>query len=480
MRKILLASTAVVGAAVFAPTVVSAQEAPTVRLGGYFRAYYGYTQQTGNNVVAVSQAGSGPTDLGQFMTPTISGGSTFPNAGAATTPVSAVGNAPQSAKVGKNDFSTDAEIHVFVNGKTANGLAYGAVIEMEFDASEGTTRSDARRAFTKKTGAAIDEMYAFISSPTLGQIRFGDEDGPFGGLMNVGWVTNFGTGGAFGEFESFVARPVRTGTTPGGVGDNTKIIYLSPQFFGFDFGFSYAPNEGEGEDTGCLNSFISVNCDRAYAVTAPAGNGRSHDQPGRLNEVQYMARWRGNVGGVGLAASIGGMNSQVIKAMAPLTGDITRTLRNPNVYQAGVQATAFGVTVGGGYMWGNTNFFYIPTTRGAQDMSQWFGGLSYTAGPFTLGGNFYTGTYAGADGPASPRGQSRWAYSFGANYRLAPGLDLVAEYTVQSFREPGVSQNVPAGNRVDTNTAVPGVQNTSNIQDRATASVFLTGIRLAF
>ena len=49
MRKILLGTTAVVGAALLAPTMAAAQEAPTVRVGGYFRAYYGYTQQTGAN-----------------------------------------------------------------------------------------------------------------------------------------------------------------------------------------------------------------------------------------------------------------------------------------------------------------------------------------------------------------------------------------------------------------------------------------------
>ena len=91
----------------------------------------------------------------------------------------------------------------------------------------------------------------------------------------------------------------------------------------------------------------------------------------------------------------------------------------------------------------------------------------------------YTMNKMGPGTALNPRGQSRWAYSFGANYRLAPGLDLVAEYTVQSFHEPGTSQNTPAANRVDTNTAVAGVQNPSNVQDRARASVFLTGIRLA-
>ena len=160
-------------------------------------------------------------------------------------------SAAQSARTGKHDFSTDAEIHVFVNGKTANGLTYGAVVEIQFDTSEGTGRT-ARRSYTSKTGADIDEMYAFIASPTLGQLRFGDEDGPFGGLMNAGIITNFGTGGVYGDWQDFVIRPNRTTTSPGDVGDNSKIIYLSPQFFGFDFGASWAFNEGEGADTGCF------------------------------------------------------------------------------------------------------------------------------------------------------------------------------------------------------------------------------------
>ena len=145
-------------------------------------------------------------------------------------------NQQGSARLGKNDFSSDAEVHVFVNGKTANGLSYGAVLEMAFNQQEGAVRNNGRRAVNDKTTAFMDEMYAFISSPTLGQIRFGDEDGPMGGLMNAGFVTNFGTGGVYGYWESFTVRPNRTTTSPGGLGDNTKLIYLSPQVFGFDLG----------------------------------------------------------------------------------------------------------------------------------------------------------------------------------------------------------------------------------------------------
>jgi len=478
MRKLLLGTTAVVGAALLAPEMAAAQQAPTVRLGGYFRAYYGYTNQTGKHVTGITPALPGQPGTGGTLNLPVGPGAgdtfaTSPAAGPAT-PLATAG--PQSARTGKHDFSTDAEIHVFVNGKTANGLTYGAVVEIEFDGNEGQFRP-ARRSQTQKTGASTDEMYAFIASPTLGQIRFGDEDGPFGGLMNAGWVTNFGSGGVYGDWEDFTIRPNRTTTSPGGVGDNTKIIYLSPQFFGFDFGGSWSFNEGEGGDTGCVSSLAGPTCDRAYAATGVTTFGRGNASlPGRRNEIQAMARWRGNVGPVGIAVSAGTMQGQAVRDITT-TGTVVQTLKDPQVYQAGVQATAYGFTVGGTYMWGNTNFFYIPALRGDQHMEQYFVGASYTAGPFTVGANAFWGNYAGNAGSTfntttgaltastARQGQRRNAWSVGGNYRIAPGLDLVAEWVRHSIHERGVDLDLQTNN---------------GVQGKLVSNVILVGTRLAF
>ena len=470
MRKILLGTTAVVGAALLAPEMAAAQQAPTVRIGGYFRAYYGYTQQTSPHSTGV---GSPAQAAG------VTSAQVVPVLGAPV--VSSTGNgqfpaAIASSRTGHHDFSTDAEIHVFVNGKTANGLTYGAVVEIQTDNNEGAYRP-ARRSQTSKTMLDIDEMYAFIASPTLGQIRFGDEDGPFGGLLNAGWVTNFGSGGVYGDWEDFTIRPNRTITSPGGVGDNSKIIYLSPQFFGFDAGVSWAFNEGEGGDTGCLQDFAGPFCDRAYASTGVSAFGRGHASLiGRRNELQLMGRWRGNVGPVGIAASGGGMISTAVNELTT-TGTQVEALRDPQVWQAGLQATAYGFTLGGTYMRGNTNFFYIPTFRGDKNMQQFFVGASYTAGPFTIGANTFWGNYAGSAGftfntntgaitsTTARQGQRRNAYSIGANYRIAPGLDVVAEFVRHEIHEVGVDlDNQP----------------TNGVQDRLRSNVFLLGTRLAF
>lgn len=462
MRKILLGTTAVVsavvGAAVMAPQQASAQEAPTVRIGGFFRAYYGYTQQTGQQ---------GLNSLPQDVV-----GAGFLPAGGT-----------QQARLGKHDISTDTEVHVFVNGKLANGITYGAVIEINFNNLEGRQTLQ-NRASAPKTTAGLDEAYAFVAHPRFGQVRFGDEDGPMGGLMNSGWITGFGTGGIHGEWESFVVRSggARTVTAPGGLGDSSKIIYLSPQFFGFDFGASFAPNYNGGEDTGCPNNGPSGFCDRAYAFSGARALGIPSPIPdfaARRNEYQLAARWRGNLAGVGLAATAGYIGSGAARDLNTTSGQQARVFNNLNIWQFGAQASYMGFTVGAAYMFGDFNWFWGNNLRGGRQAEQFTVGAQYTAGPFTVGGNFVTGLFEGAQRtgfaeagtgfvqtlPATGRaGERRWGFGVGGNYRLAPGMDLIAEYTYFSRREQGV----------DLDPFRPGVQN------RATASVFLTGVRLAF
>lgn len=471
MRKILLGTTAVVsavvGAAVMAPQA-SAQEAPTVRLGGFFRAYYGYTQQSS----AQSTTSSGlPTNVG-------SGTQNVPPEGT------------NLARLGKHDISTDAGIDVIVNGKLANGLTYGAQISLNSSGIEGRQVLGGRSS-AGKTTVAVDEMYAFIAHPRFGQVRFGDEDGVMGGLMNSGWVQGFGTGGVHGSWESFVTRQAggRTTTAPGGLGDNSKIIYMSPQFAGFDFGASYAPNASVGEDVGCPNNANSGFCDRATAFTGARNFGiyaAGPEQAARRNEYQIAARWRGNVAGVGIAGTVGYIGAGAARDLTN-TGQQQRVFNNMNIWQAGLQASVAGFTVGAAYTYGDYNFFWGNTTRGDRPAEQLVVGGQYVAGPITVGANFVTGLFEGGtrtifqdtgnqltlSSNARPLtvGTStnaatmrRWGMGAGANYRLAPGMDLIAEYVYYSVREQGRD--------LDPNRA--------GVQSRAFSNVFLTGVRLAF
>jgi hypothetical protein len=472
MRKILLGTTAVVsavvGAAVMAPQA-SAQEAPTVRIGGFFRAYYGYTQQSSNQ-----------NNLGSGLPTNVAG---LENVGPNTSATGAPGG--NVARLGKHDISTDTEVHVFVNGKLANGITYGAVIEINFNQQEGRNIGPTR-ASTGKTTAGLDEAYAFIAHPRVGQVRFGDEDGVMGGLMNSGWITGFGTGGVHGEWESFVTRQAggRTTTAPGGLGDNSKIIYMTPQFFGFDFGASYAPNAATGEDTGCPNNSASGFCDRAYAFSGARNFGiyaAGPEQAARRNEYQLAARWRGNLAGVGLAATVGYIGAGAARDLTSVGLQQVRVFNNMNIWQVGAQASYLGLTVGAAYMQGDFNFFWGNTLRGDRPAEQFTVGAQYSAGPFTIGANYVTGLFEGgsrfpfaenAAGTALTQARNignsasmrRWGLGVGANYRLAPGLDLIAEYVHYSVREQG--RDLDAGRQ--------------GIQSRAFSDVFILGTRLAF
>jgi predicted porin len=433
MRKILMGSTAIAAAALFAPGDAHAQ-LPTdpglqVRVGGFFRFNYAFTDQSLNN------QGSGPTD-----TPS-----------------------------GKNDFSSNAEVHVIIAGKVANGLTYGAVIEFQIDARNDSSTTGS------KTFVDTDEMWMFLASPTMGQMRFGDEDGVAMGLMGSGHITNFGSGGADGDYPQFLHSGTRPGFVypSGALNDSSKIIYMSPQFFGFDAGVSFAFNQGEGEDTGCVSTTVTSACDRA-----------SFDGSRRRNETQLALRWRGSVAGVGLSftgAAIFADSMKNAPGTAPNTVGSNEAFR---YYTLGAQATAFGVLLGGHYSFGDLNGGGGPLLRTGTGtgsnrvvsdatFNQWFVGASYTVGDFIFGANFAYLTSAGlqtqgtgaAAGIAGRSDRTEKAFGIGMSYTVAPGLQIIAEYVYFEREETGF----------DFRTAAAGTAN--NTVD---GNVFILGTRIAF
>ncbi len=477
MRKILLGTTAVLGAALVAPAA-QAQTAPTVRIGGSVQAFFGYIQQSG--------AQSAPRTN---FTPTNNiGNAPGPGFAAAGTPASVgPGDAGNFARLGKTDIVTIPQFSVIVTGKLASGLTYGANIDLTFNNQEGRAVIQ-NRVGISRTAPAVDEAWISVAHPRFGQVRFGDEDGVMGGLMNSGWITGFGTGGVFGVWENFQTRQGgnRGQAAPGGLGDNSKIIYMTPQFFGFDFGASFAPNFGSGGQTGCVNETNTSWCDRAQAFTGataaaiPVAGG---EQAARRNEYQLAARWRGNLAGVGIAATAGYIGSGAARDLS-LNGTQVQTVAGLGIWQVGAQASFMGFTAGAAYFQGATNFVWGTLLNGDRDGEQITAGLSYTAGPITVGGNFMSGLFEGGsrnafsaaanggNGALTRAGvvgtqqamMRRWGMGFGANYRLAPGLDLIAEYVHHSIREQG--RDLDAGR--------PGVQS------RAFANTFIIGSRLAF
>jgi len=418
MRKILLGTTAMVGAALLGATAAQAQTAPTVRVGGFMTTIFTHVND----------------DLDRARGP------------GSLTGVAGAGLVSRD----KVDFRNEIEVHVFVTGKAANGLSYGAVIEFQNDNS-GASGSG--------TAVDLDEAYVFLSSPTLGTIRFGEEDSA-ASIMQVRHpsITGLGADGAWGG--GLINTSARVGAFPSllnGINDGsdaTKLIYLSPQFFGFDFGVSYAPNAGEGQRL--FNGRPFDNFSTAAGAAVPLAN-LHRDGTALTNELSGALRYRGSFGNVGVAVGFGAMRADASKNTAA-GASIAPSLRDITAYTAGATLSAFGFTAGGEYTWGN----YVGNSpgRGAllpgRDSSSHYAlGLTYTMGAISVGG-FYG--RASQDNGAGVSDRQQTVYGIGAAYTIAPGLEAFGSYNRMEDKNVNIS---------------PALLNRD-------ANVFLLGTRLAF
>jgi predicted porin len=422
MRKILLGTTGVVGAALIGMGAAQAQQAPTVRVGGYLQT-----------TVVISD-------------------DNLDGANGVPTGVNGRGTQARSS----TDFRNEVEIHVFVTGKAANGLSYGAVVELQNDGTGGGAGS----------AVDLDEAYVFVSSPTLGTIRFGEEDSA-ASIMQVRApaITGFGADGAWdvailGTANGTGGNPtILTGINDGS--DATKIIYLSPQFFGFDFGASYAPNTGEGD-----RAFFGRAVDTLGAGgTAIAPSVTQRDKTALENEISAALRYRGTFGGVGIAAGFGYMQADApTNVVNSSTGAVTRaTLQDVNAYTVGLNLSAFGLTVGGEYTWGQYNGASAgrgAMAAGRDDSNHWLLGATYVMGAFSVGAYYGVATQDNG-GTLTDREQSAWG--LGVAYTVAPGLEVFANYNVVE----------------DSNVRIAASGLTGTLVNREYSAFFL-GTRLAF
>lgn len=200
MKKLLLGTTAILGVVGFAS--VAAAEAPRVTVGGFIDFQAAHFDD--------DAAAPGATDYG---------------------------------------FRNDTEIHFSVDGKTDAGLGYGAVIELEADATNDTTAS----------GENSDRTYVYLDG-NWGRFELGTNTDAATALKVDGSTIARATGGIDGDWFRFVTAPAvgtpagafvvrpdlpvsHGGTqTPGETENAGKITYYSPSFSGFQLGLSYTPD----------------------------------------------------------------------------------------------------------------------------------------------------------------------------------------------------------------------------------------------
>lgn len=471
MRKILLGTTAVVGLALVAqaanaqqarpaarpapvaapaapPALPATSVAPTGTAAAIFQTPVGVTGAGPHGADGVPNRPATPTTsgtvvrLGGFFD--FSMGNVSDDADKATARNTAGSITTANARQ-RNDFRTEAEINLYVDGVAANGMRYGALFELQMDGMSSTAGNG--------TGVDYDELYGFVKGG-WGELRFGQEDSA-ASLMQIRRPSTLWMGDS-DAWDEFLAS---SGYILAGVGDGndaTKIIYLSPQFMGFDAGISYAPNRFEGEQSNIPTSTTNYQRDRT----------------GLENEISAALRYRGTFGDVGVGASF---VAQFADAASQSATGITLAAEGQNIttYAAGLLLRAYGFAVGGDYTWGNYRTTPANGTilQGTDGSSQWSAGITYTIGALSVGGQYSQGTQ---DNGGTVADRTQTYMGVGVAYVLAPGMTLFANYNQVK------DENIPTAAPTSAGATLTNFGTSATPDYTRDITVLVAGVRVAF
>jgi Gram-negative porin len=393
------------------------------------------------------------------------------------------------------------------DGLAANGLRYGAAVEIRENFSGGTatgaTFANGTSGGTTTSGVAtgpstnssqetlfVRRAFTYLATDQAGIVRFGQGDGVLGLFDNCIFTTQCWDAGT-GNFNG--GEPLQgigaANTSPpfvwlaqaGAEYDNAKIVYLSPQFYGFDFGAQYAPNEGNSFQ----NAGNGVGCGQASPSCINVSSG--NDSTRWLNQVGVGLRYQQtfgiadfklygfyeNAGKESLTTSPFSTPTQALHGTI-LPGGTAASVQNQrynnlSFYKAGVAITAFNITAAADYIGGAVNNQLGLVPQGGANMNAVVTGLTYANGPITAGAEIGIIDEQGAAQLAGISQRHMYEIAFGGAYKLAPGVQLVAEYMYESLHQGGFNFNT---NAPTTNAA--GAVNGASIDGRAQGVMFAT------
>jgi len=475
MRNLLLATVAALGASMGVASVADAQTASpapgtvTVRLNGRFRFYA--------SVINQNQANNNAS------------GTATGNVGA-----NGQGTASGTNKQANYAFSNFARLYPGFDGVAANGLKYGASLEIRQDQVSGAgggSFGGISQQNRIRSALYFRREWGYIGTNQLGTLRFGSTDQP-SSLYMTGNFENFDGGGFNGDVPAILSQAIVATWPFADVGNyytTAKAIYLSPQLYGFDFGVSYEPGTGNVSNQSNCGSGSPVGANfvnPAGTFTSAAGaNGQGVAGPGcdqlssspnnaesgrRRNTVDALLRYRGTFGGFGIAATggyIGGGHVLDNQSGVPFNSNraapnvVNGVSSNRDNYDGlsvgdfGLALTYGGLSVGGKYQFGRFNGQWSLAPKGVADGEAILAGASYTFGPLVVGAHYLDYKSAGDTGNAILGRQRReQGVAAGATYSLAPGLSLFASYVYSQRKQggynfitgQGVSATAPGGN----------------------------------
>jgi hypothetical protein len=426
MRKFLLAATTLIGAIGRMATIANAQVVPpavvVVPPPNPVATMPDQVAQPGTAVVRLNAR-----ITADFMVGNDSGDNVRDSAGVAT-------------KVQPYYFGEFARLYPAFDGQTPNGVKYGASLEVRQN-SGGTGVNNASANNPGSTGNTLywRRETGYVGTDRLGTLRFGQTDG-VQTLFAVGTFENFdyegGWNGDLPALFSPAAQVVWTFPTNSTWYTTSKLIYLSPNFSGFDFGVDWEPSSnqtsGDGACAGVASStVITSGCATVSSISGPFAL-ISGDLARRRNMVSVLGRYRGAVGPVGLVIEGGYVTSGTVSDGNSTTDPVY--FKGLGYFDGGAVVTFGGLALGGHIDAGSRNGNGL-LQKGGKDEFTFSTGFSYAIGPLIGGVQFINESFQGAwngnatTGVPNTLGKEHdIGLSVGATYDWAPGSSLYVDY----------------------------------------------------
>jgi hypothetical protein len=243
---------------------------------------------------------------------------------------------------------------------------------------------------------------------------------------------------------------------------NNKIVYLSPQYYGFDVGLQYAPSAGNAFANASTSSPLqTTTCNQAgpNCISVTSGN----DSTRFYNQVGGGVRYQQLFGAVDFKAYGYGATAQKenlttgpyftpAQIRSGVAGASTSTIRYDNLafYKAGTAITFANLTFAADYIGGAANGQSGLRPTGAPALNAILTGITYANGPITAGIEFGNIWSQGAAQLTGATQRHEYEFALGGAYKLAPGLQLAAEYQYAYRHQNGYNFSTAAiGSTVD-------------------------------
>ncbi|MBU6475052.1 MAG: porin [Alphaproteobacteria bacterium] len=389
MKKLLIASTALVGVAFMA---TSAHAALKMDLGGYFDGYGVYADN-------------------------------HPAAG---------------TNLAKYEFTKDSEMHV--NGETTldNGLTVGAHYQMYVadTAANGTAiTANTKASLLASTsnqfpqnavnGTIVDEAYIY-GSGGWGRVNFGEEDGA-AYLLQVAAPSADSNVDGLRTYVQDLDTTAWNANLAGLVLDyqqadfrqTDRLTYLTPKFNGFQAGVSYAPYPG----TSMVGS----------SVSGPQTNSIA----GAFKDPwDVAARWDGAYQGVAMSVGAGYSYASDQSTTGLAAGAVgTDALKT---YNFGANVAMQGFSLGGAYKHSNNGM--TSTVNGNSNTAIYDIGAGYDNGPYHAGLSYFHEKFgAGLLGVGAGKDATVHRYALGGGYTFGPGMTFRGAVDWGSYEPTGAA-----------------------------------------